>query len=71
MKTGVKILIMTETRHSHTGLEGGRSKETPEGDIRKSEYKWYYSTGIDPKKHEEYEKAKKEKGAIWDAYAEI
>ena len=39
-----------------------QGKNTPEGYVRNSKYKWFYSTGIDPKAHEIPNNERKEKG---------
>ena len=48
-----------ESQHPHTVEEGGHKKTTPEGELVGGTYKWYYSSGIDPKIHEELEKLRK------------
>ena len=57
----IKILAITETQHAHTSEEGGKQKENLQKVTRGGQYKWYYSSGIDPKRHAELEEARKTK----------
>ena len=59
---GIKILGLAETQHAHTSKEGGTKKINADNVIKKNEYRWYFSSGIDPKKHDKKEKEQKRKG---------
>ena len=58
----LKIIAITETHHPYNTREGGKGKNTPEGYTKNSKYRWYFSTGIDPKMHDIVINERKEKG---------
>ena len=58
LKNGIQILVVTETKFAFEGQLGGKPKETPEGRIKMKHYKWYFSSGIDTRKHENMKKQK-------------
>ena len=54
----VDLVILTETQHAHCSQEGGCDRLEDEVMIE-SKWKWYFSTSVDPKAHEESEKKRK------------
>ena len=60
--TNIKTMRLSETQHRHDTKEGGTKKVTPEGKEKNGEYRWYLSSGVDPKHHEARETEIKEKG---------
>ncbi len=46
---GAGIVFKQETQHPHSGEEGDTEKLDWEGNKVGGKYKWYFSSGIDPK----------------------
>ena len=56
-RKGVDILCLTETKQAHTSEEGHEEVDVADEKF-KGDFKWFFSTGVDPKTHESITKLK-------------
>ena len=49
---GIEILVVTEAKFAHTSKMGGKDTITPDGHTKKVLFRWFFSSGIDPRKHD-------------------
>ena len=55
----IDVILLCETQYAHCALEGGGQYEDLDGLITHRQWKWYFSTGVNPKVHESIDKQKK------------
>ena len=60
-KQGVKILGLAGTQHEHCSKEGGTTRINLDNVKKKGEYRWYFSSSIDPQKHDKKHRRKRER----------
>ena len=57
-ENNIDIMLLQETNHPHSGEEGGREKLDWENKKVGGQYKWYFSSGIDPQDVDKWKKAR-------------